>query len=486
MEIGDSLPLVQENEHFYIAMVETEYAREKQQICAFPLIAQKARMPAAWVTRSGLMFFGYRTSSCDGELYLRDGEQLEVVGISDDAYRAVINRYDRSIPLTIPRDTAFLAYEPGPPPTPVPEGPRRTIIHATAETAKMTVVTGHAGRQQKEETGLKPEIHDRLADLFAADQQLKKKKAAQTQQKTKVITATNWNEPWFEVEDADSKAAARKKKPEPTPAPTVTETAQITPEPEPTVDAGPDDDSAPSSTTTVAAVQTAAATTVTATASAETAAEVTGKVEAVEQPSGKQAPRVSFMARLAGILAGHQLHIIIIMLFIIIIFVLLHVKRRLKVKKEKAPALQEDEATMAAEAEPLPLGSDASDTEVDMSGHIAASSLGDVAQFLNAGKETGVLGIKDEAGQEEGTMVFEKGELIDAQSPGHRGVEAVYDLLRHKEGFFSFVRHAEDSGWDRTINQGTISLLLDVYRVIDEEMSGMTGESGEETPGLSL
>ena len=65
-------------------------------------------------------------------------------------------------------------------------------------------------------------------------------------------------------------------------------------------------------------------------------------------------------------------------------------------------------------------------------------------------------------------MVFVKGEIFDAKTPTRRGVPAVYDIMRCKEGFFTFAR-GDHSNAERTILEGTITMLLEAHRIMDEE-----------------
>jgi hypothetical protein len=142
--------------------------------------------------------------------------------------------------------------------------------------------------------------------------------------------------------------------------------------------------------------------------------------------------------------------------------------------KSRRRALQREVAPNAA-AKSLAAGADGSGkppplpvSSNDFSGSIASMSLGSVTQFLNSDKETGTLLVKDKSNNEIGILVFIKGEIIDAKSPDKRGIDALYEILRNKEGVFSFLRE-EPKNMEKTITQGTISLLLDAHRIMDEE-----------------
>jgi hypothetical protein len=116
------------------------------------------------------------------------------------------------------------------------------------------------------------------------------------------------------------------------------------------------------------------------------------------------------------------------------------------------------------------------DISHDFAGSIASMSLGSVAQFLNSDNKTGTLLVKDKSHAEIGTLVFIKGQLIDAKSPDKRGTNAFYKILRNKEGFFSFLCE-EPKNVEQTIMQDIISLLLNAHQIMDEELTPPVQES---------
>ncbi|NCC51868.1 MAG: DUF4388 domain-containing protein [Spartobacteria bacterium] len=431
--VGDKLRLLQRNDEYFIAIVEQEYEKEQEKVCAFPLMSRKARQKSAWTTKSGLMFFGYKTDSCDGTLYLREGEELPVFGMNEHAYQAEIERYGHTALLWIPKSTPNIQFAGGPPPTPDPgPEPNRTIIRGTAGTTTVALVRGGSKPVLSDaEQGLSQRTHTKLSELFATQQKLK----TTTPARVTTILSNEFDEPWFEIEEETPE-------PEPEPPPVVEEEPEVVEEPVPEVEE------------VVEVVEVTPATD-----------------EAVDTNVVEQAEKSEAEKPAAG--GGFDMQAILVPVFagFLGVLVLVVVVKKLKARRGAGGDAGAEDGF--ARSRVAGAGGDADDKDVDMSGHIASSSLGDVAQFLNAGKETGMLSIKDEQGEPLGRMVFDKGELVDAESQGHRGVEAVYDLLRHKDGFFSFVRQAEDSAEERTITQGTISLLLDVYRVIDEENSEM-------------
>ncbi|MFH0954136.1 MAG: hypothetical protein V1873_07385, partial [Verrucomicrobiota bacterium] len=117
--IGDDLPLFQQNETDFITLVNTEY--EGPRLCAFPIALQYAR--SAWVTPEKSIIFAYTVSSRDGTMYLRQGEELPIVGETPDNHLVVIERFGRRARMTIPKSTDGLRYVKAPPPPP-PQKPR--------------------------------------------------------------------------------------------------------------------------------------------------------------------------------------------------------------------------------------------------------------------------------------------------------------------------------------------------------------------------
>ena len=433
--VGDKLQLLQKNDDYFIGIVEREYEKEKKRICAFPLMSRKSRQKSAWTTKSGLMFFGYKTTSCNGVFYLRDGEDLSVLGMTDTDYQVEIQRYGHKANLWIPKTTLNIEYTPGVLSTSTATlGPVRTIITGTAETTHIEVVRGgNVTTLTNVNQRLSQGTHSKLADLFAAQQRLK---TSRPTRKTTVV-ASEIDEPWFEVEE------------EPEPVPEVKPELPVIEE--------------PVEVETVPIVDTNEVIDVVEESEPVEDVDDTNELSEVDLKEAGETDT-------AG---GVNLQALVMSVFGVFLVVLVAI---VVVKKVRGGEGKEARTSMSAPVSVVDSEeslADVSDKDVDMSGHIASSSLGDVAQFLNAGKETGNLSIKNEEGEPVGRMVFDKGELVDAESPGHCGVEAVYDLLRHKDGFFSFVRQPEDSIEERTITQGTISLLLDVYRVIDEENSEM-------------
>ena len=104
--------------------------------------------------------------------------------------------------------------------------------------------------------------------------------------------------------------------------------------------------------------------------------------------------------------------------------------------------------------------------EGDLTGTLDGYSMGQVVQFFNSSGDDGVLTLKTDADQED-MMIFNNGQIIAATSGNLTGEDAVYAMLRHQHGNFSF-RRTDTSDEERLILQDTMSLLLEGHRLVDE------------------
>ncbi len=139
-------------------------------------------------------------------------------------------------------------------------------------------------------------------------------------------------------------------------------------------------------------------------------------------------------------------------------------RRRAKFLSKLGTTPSSPEADVEAVPPPVP------SSGTDFSGSLSSMSLASVTQFLNSDHETGTLIVTDSSHGDVGTIVFIKGEIIDARCKGKRGVDAVYQILQQKEGFFSFAR-GEPSEAVRTVEENTITVLLNAHKLIDEGTS---------------
>lgn len=397
---GQHAPLFQENEEFFVALVDSPSGGKR--LCAFPL--QTREGPSAWISKEHELFFAYTTASCRGRMYLREGEQLPVIGETATDYEVVIERLGRRAKLAVPkhlRSIEFVKAAPPPKkvvraapvikpaPRPAPPTPPEPTTNAPAP--EPTAPTAPPAAEPEETSLLQQWIAAALSRLMGAEPE------------TPAPTA-------------------------PAPAPSTTSAAPP---------------AAASGTTAVAPGEQPAA-----------ADEFAQPAEGAEEPkTGGGYPSLAMiLVLLAVISAGLYLN---------------HRRRR---KSAPAPAAEAAPGPLPPEPE-APTGVSEEDGHGDFSGSISSVPLSSVAQFLNANKETGMLDVKDPSGAHVGALIFMAGNILDAHAKGKRGVGAVYDILRKKEGSFAFVR-TQELPRQQTIHENTITLLLNANKQMDEETSG--------------
>ena len=396
---GDSLPLFQQNENYFITLVNTEY--DGLRLCAFPLTQPKGRV--GWVTPEKRLVLADTASSCEGIIYLRQGEALPIIGQNDTEYEVLIERSGRWAPLRIPRNSPNIkvvrARTAAPKPA-APPPPRRTIVLKNEPAINQIVLPIPTESPEPPPP--------RLAEPAPGVQR--------TAGFPPMAAIVKTNEP-----------------------PVVT--IAPTPEAPPAFAAGG--------------------------SSASGAPSVSSKTMA----SLKQ-----FLAAIWMVLAG-----LVILLVLVIAFAAISrrkTKRRAaEPQQPPAPPLPEPPPGSDLIAPPVPT------TSSDFSGSLSSMSIGSVSQFLNSDKESGILSVKDTNQMEVGTVLFVKGEIYDAKSATHRGVPAVYDIMRAKEGFFTFTR-GDHSSDERTILEGTITMLLEAHRIMDEEGPKAPPDAPKEKPRL--
>lgn len=113
-------------------------------------------------------------------------------------------------------------------------------------------------------------------------------------------------------------------------------------------------------------------------------------------------------------------------------------------------------------------------------GRLDILSVSDLVQLLNATRQSGILTIVDED-RHSALLSIHRGEILQAQYRDHRGPEAVYALLRRREGQFEFIQGAPAIP-ARPMQIPTLALLLDGCRMVDEDAG--PGGDGHERGGL--
>lgn len=425
-EVGKPVMLIQENDEFFITMCSNAY--EGVFLAAFPVSTREGR--PAWTTPERKVIFAYRTSSCRGRLYFRQGDELPVDAETRSGYKLRLERFDHAFPLYLSKTNSGIEFAKAPPPNPAQIALAKTARKIAAASAQKT----SAASAQKTSAASPPRLPPvkryivtpvgPSTNVFTISMPGKNQSTA-TAGKDEKNKGEGFFNRFFSQSDKSGPVVEKPKPPAVAGA-------------EPPVTAGIATD------TTIAA------------------ASLSTNVQSTAAETGAQAKTPGLMAGLTK----YQTPIIIVValvLFIIGLFWEVRRKARQRELAMEAAAKASDAAADGSGKPPVVPGS-----SNDFSGSIASMSLGSVTQFLNSDKETGMLHVKDKSNAELGTLVFIKGEIIDARSPNKRGIDALYEVLRNKEGFFSFLRE-EPKNVEKTITQGTISILLDAHRIMDEE-----------------
>lgn len=102
----------------------------------------------------------------------------------------------------------------------------------------------------------------------------------------------------------------------------------------------------------------------------------------------------------------------------------------------------------------------------DLSGTLDGHILPQVVQFFASARESGCMMIRQQDGQCE-ELYFQEGQIVDAKSGGARGKQAAHLILQRRRGTFHF-RRGNMSDHVRGITEDTMALLLEVHQLIDE------------------
>lgn len=415
---GDRLPLIQQNEHFFVALVDSP--TEGKRMLAFAIVVpeKKSRWKiggrdemfstylaseqkrCAWVTTDYEMFFAYPTApATNGFLYLEKGDELPIVEETTSAYKVVIKRHGHEADFWIAKSTPGIEH-----------------VHVTAATPRMVKQGARyvPVPEKKEEPPVRQLVIQYPPEAF---------------QEVAKPSAQGEKDGWFAgVRRFFAGLFAKEEEPE-----KVAETPAEG-------DEGGE---------------------------AAEAATPTGVVTTIEQFVGEPEGEAGSLSEK---LARYRLFLETALAVVILASTVLALVRRSRDRKTATDRAEARKIEQIAEeqAEEAEVIGDLVLPSADFTGSLGSMSLGSLTQFLNSDKETGILSITDTRNSEIGNMLFVQGEIYDARSPGKRGVDAVYDLLRNREGSFRFTREVVPTT-ERTIEQGTISLLLDAHRIMDEE-----------------
>ena|GEM_PF-560998 len=99
-----------------------------------------------------------------------------------------------------------------------------------------------------------------------------------------------------------------------------------------------------------------------------------------------------------------------------------------------------------------------------LSGDLSALGFAELVQFLNFSRKSGDLLVKPEAG--EAGVGFTEGEVKDAWIGKFASEEAFFSIARLRKGRFEF--HEGRPPRPQRIKQGTLALLMEAMRLVDE------------------
>ncbi len=123
-----------------------------------------------------------------------------------------------------------------------------------------------------------------------------------------------------------------------------------------------------------------------------------------------------------------------------------------------------------------------------LEGSISALPVVDLVQLLNSTLQSGVLTITDEHGYK-ADLIFLDGEIVQAHYRGHHGENAIFALMRSRQGRFEFTKtdrltreqrerapelQREQKPSHRQIARRTQSILLEGARLMDESAPSPT------------
>lgn len=436
-EVGKHVMLIQENEEFFITMCSNQY--EGVFLAAFPVTTREGR--PAWTTPEQKVFFAYRTPSCRGNLYFRQGDELPVDAETRSSYKLRLERFDQAFPLYLSKTNAGFEYAKAPPPPPPTLLATAKASQKPATPVQKTSVVAPQKASVAAPPRLPPVKRYIVTPVGPSTNVFMISMLEQNPSTEPGGKGDNKGDGFFNrIFSRNDKAdTATKKSKEPDAAKAVSPL-----------------DTAATKTQSVQEVAAATGVSTNAAATGSLSTNARSAAAKTEASTTGLAPKYK-----------HQTPIIVavaLVLFMIGLFWELQRKaHQRELAMEAAAKALEAAANGSGQPPPLP------DSPNDFSGSIASMSLGSVTQFLNSDKETGTLYVKDKTNVELGTLVFIKGEIVDAKSPKKRGIDALYEILRNKEGFFSFLRE-EPKDVEKTITLGTISVLLDAHRIMDEEL----------------
>ncbi len=459
-DVGASLLLFDISPDFYVGIVRDEGARMNK-LVAVPRTG--GGEGTAWLTNEKQIIFGRRTRSCAGLVFIRKNETMPITAESADSYSAILERYTRRMRCDIPKSLKAFVVEKAPEPAPEEIVTKRELAVATTnvppppvqppvkivQTPKPPPPTTYSQPvthvqspqrvfiNKEEPVQIVPEIvFEKSAPETKWPAAVTSRPAATAPLRTNVVTAAVTKNIAPETQ-----IAAAIPPPVATAAVVRIETTNVP----------------PASTATVARIETtnARASIVTVAATNRepilTAAPVrTNRAANANIATAKPPPAVPPQGRFS--LLNVWTIFILVMTVAAETAIIARLFMRKKLLAKLGPAMQAD----ALER----------DMHGDISGRLERFPLPQLVQFFNGNKESGTLSIAGKQGIE-ARLIFERGQIIDADTTLHFGLPAAEEILRRKEGTFRF-RVEDNSMRAKNIHQDTIALLMEVARDMDE------------------
>ena len=110
---------------------------------------------------------------------------------------------------------------------------------------------------------------------------------------------------------------------------------------------------------------------------------------------------------------------------------------------------------------------DKTESKKSFAGELKDLSIVELVQMLNLNKKSGVLKIE---GQGSGEIYLQGGNLIGAKIADKEGEEAIYELVTFEDGTFNF--EVSDEDFPANIKTGTMNVIMEACRIMDEKRSG--------------
>jgi len=110
---------------------------------------------------------------------------------------------------------------------------------------------------------------------------------------------------------------------------------------------------------------------------------------------------------------------------------------------------------------------DKTETKKSFAGELKDLSIVELVQMLNLNKKSGVLKIE---GRGSGEIYLQGGQLIGAKIDELEGEDAIYELVTFEDGTFNF--EVSDEKFPHNIKSGTMNVIMEACRIMDENRSG--------------